>query len=64
MTDKKEKVAIKMAGGKDIEIENNISIGHDKFADIGEVDGFKAKGNVSIAPSDRPTKDTWYKRPI
>jgi hypothetical protein len=64
MAENKERVAIKIAGGKDIRLENNVSIGFDKFAEIGNVEGLSAKGNVTVTAGTKEQKDPWYKKPI
>ena len=64
MAENKEKIAIKIGGGKNIRIEDNVSVGFDKLAEIGKVEGLSAKRNIAVAGGAKEQKDPWYKRPI
>ena len=64
MAEHKEKIAIKIGGGKNIRLENNVSVGFDKLAEIGKVEGLSAKGNIALTGSTNEQKDPWYKKPI
>ncbi len=64
MAENKEKIAIKIGGGKNIRIEDNVSVGFDKLAEIGKVEGLSAKRNVAVAPRAEKQRDPWYKKPI
>ncbi len=64
MAANEEKIAIKIGGGKNIRIEDNVSVGFDKLAEIGKVEGLSAKRNVALAAGSEEQRDPWYKRPI
>lgn len=64
MAENKEKIAIKIGGGKNIRIEDNVSVGFDKLAEIGNVEGLSAKRNVALAAGGKEQPDPWYKKPI
>jgi hypothetical protein len=64
MAENKEKVAIKIGGGKNIRIEDNVSVGFDKLAEIGKVEGLSAKRNVALTAGAKEQRDPWYKKPI
>ncbi len=64
MAENKEKIAIKIGGGKNIRIEDNVSVGFDKLAEIGTVEGLSAKRNVALVAGGKEQTDPWYKKPI
>lgn len=61
MTDQPKKTAIRIEGGSNIRVENNVALGYDEMLSATNTKNLTAKGNVAAAPPHTPShRKRWH----
>lgn len=64
MPDKKETVAIRVEGSKNVRMEGNVSVGFDKLAHVSDSENITAKNNLALTGPTPSSPDVWFRRPV
>lgn len=61
MAETPKKTAIRIEGGSNIRVENNVSVGYDELLSAKDVRGLSAKENLALpSPPQKLKKISWY----